>query len=73
MPNFWDSINTNKTNNGFNMQQFMKFYNENKGNDMNQVLNNMVQSGQVTQEQLNNATNQAQGILQMLRNLGMLK
>lgn len=76
----WDSIGGNNNgqvplrsqNNNFNIQEFLKFYNENKNKDMNSVLQNMINNGQATQEQVNEATSQAQGILQMLQGLGLL-
>ena len=35
------------------MQAFMSFMNEMKGQDPNQIIQNMVQSGKLTQQQLN--------------------
>ena len=42
-----------------------------KGKDPNVVLQQMIQSGQVTQDQVNNVKQQAQGIEQMLKTLGI--
>lgn len=73
MPNFWNNLNlnTNKNNKGFSIQDFLKFANESKGKDPNQMLQQMINSGQVTQEQLENAKGQAQGIYQMLKSIGI--
>lgn len=67
----WDSIDGKH--NDFNLQEFIKFYNENKDENMNLVLQRLIQNNQVTQEQVNQATRKAQGILQMLQGLGIIK
>ena len=41
------------------MQAFMSFMNEMKGQDPNQIIQNMVQSGKLTQQQLNMVQMQA--------------
>ena len=74
MANFWDSIGGAKPQspgNNFNLQGFLKFAQEMKGKDPNVVLQQMIQSGQVTQDQVNNVKQQAQGIEQMLKTLGI--
>lgn len=74
MANFWDSIGGAKPQsqgNIFNLQGFLKFAQEMKGKDPNVVLQQMIQSGQVTQDQVNNVKQQAQGIEQMLKALGV--
>ena len=75
MANFWDNLSGKKPqqNNGFNIQEFMKFAQQMKGKDPNQMLQQMMDNGQITQEQLNKATNQAQEICQMLKLTGMIK
>lgn len=60
-------------NNGFNIQEFMKFAQQMKGKDPNQMLQQMLNNGQITQEQLNKATNQSQEICQMLKLTGVIK
>ena len=67
MANFWDSIGGAKP----QSQGFLKFAQEMKGKDPNVVLQQMIQSGQVTQDQVNNVKQQAQGIEQMLKALGI--
>ena len=74
MANFWDSIGGAKPQsqgNNFNLQVFLKFAQEMKGKDPNVVLQQMIQNGQVTQDQVNNVKQQAQGIEQMLKTLGV--
>lgn len=72
MANFWDSIGGAKPQgNNFNLQGFLKFAQEMKGKDPNVVLQQMIQNGQVTQDQVNNVKKQAQGIEQMLKTLGI--
>lgn len=75
MANFWDNLGGKKPqqNNGFNIQEFMKFAQQMKGKDPNQMLQQMMDNGQITQEQLNNATSQAQEICQMLKMTGLIK
>ena len=43
----------------FNIMQFPQFMAEMRGKDPNQVLNQMIQSGQITQAQLNQAQQMA--------------
>lgn len=74
MANFWDNIGGVKQQsqgNNFNLQGFLKFAQEMKGKDPNVVLQQMIQNGQVTQDQVNNVKQQAQGIEQMLKTLGV--
>ena len=72
MANFWDSIGGAKPQgNNFNLQGFLKFAQEMKGKDPNVMLQQMIQNGQVTQDQVNNVKKQAQGIEQMLKTLGI--
>lgn len=55
-------------NSGFNPNQFMQQLNElkSKGGDPNQMIQQMLNSGRITQAQLNSAVNRAQQIMQML-------
>lgn len=75
--NFWDNLSNTKTkqhnNNNFNLQEFLKFAKQMNGQDPNQMLSQMLSSGQITQEQLVNAKEQANGILQMLQSIGIIK
>ena len=52
----------------FNVNQFMQGLNElkNKGGDPNQMIQQMLSSGKITQTQLNMAVNRAQQIMRML-------
>ena len=43
----------------FNMQMFQQFMNQMKGQDPNQIIYSLIQSGQITQAQLNAAQKQA--------------
>ena len=53
---------------GFNPNQFMQSLNElkQKGGDPNQIIQQMLNSGRITQAQLNTAVNRAQQIMRML-------
>ena len=53
---------------GFNPNQFMQSLNElkQKGGDPNQMIQQMLNSGKITQNQLNRAVNRAQQIMRML-------
>lgn len=53
---------------GFNVNQFMQGLNElkSKGGDPNQMIQQMLNSGRITQNQLNMAVNRAQQIMRML-------
>lgn len=53
---------------GFNVNQFMSSLNElkQKGGDPNQMIQQMLNSGKITQAQLNTAVNRAQQIMRML-------
>ena len=42
------------------MQQFQQFMNQMKGKDPNAVIQDMIQSGKITQDQYNQARQQAQ-------------
>lgn len=55
-------------NNGFNPNQFMQKLNELKqgGGDPNQIIQQMLNSGRITQAQLNAVAGRAQQIMQML-------
>lgn len=52
----------------FNVNQFMQGLNElkSKGGDPNQMIQQMLSSGRITQSQLNMAVNRAQQIMRML-------
>lgn len=57
-------------NNQSNMlQQFQQFMNQMRGKDPNQMINEMVSSGQISQAQLNQAQKQAQQMQQMFEPL----
>lgn len=74
MSNFWDGIGGAKPQgNNFNIQGFLQFAKEMKGKDPNVMLQQMINNGQVTQDQVNQATQQAQGISQMLKGMGIIK
>ena len=53
---------------GFNTNNFMKQLNDlkAKGGDPNQIIQNMLNSGKITQTQYNMAVQRAQQIMQML-------
>ena len=53
---------------GFNPNQFMQSLNElkQKGGNPNQMIQQMLSSGRITQSQLNTAVNRAQQIMRML-------
>ena len=53
---------------GFNTNNFMKQLNDlkAKGGDPNQIIQNMLNSGKITQAQYNMAVQRAQQIMQML-------
>ena len=51
------------------LQQFQQFMNQMRGKDPNQMINEMVSSGQISQAQLNQAQKQAQQMQQMLEPL----
>ena len=53
---------------GFDQNGFMKSLNElkSKGGDPNQMIQQMLNNGRITQQQLNTAMNRAQTIMQML-------
>lgn len=54
------------------LQQFQQFMQQMKGKDPQKILNDMVSSGQITQDQLNQAQQQAQrmqGMLEPLRSM----
>ena len=63
-----DLFNQMNQNIGFNPNNFMSQLNElkSKGGDPNQMIQQMLNSGRITQNQLNNAVNRAQQIMQML-------
>lgn len=51
------------------LQQFQQFMNQMRGKDPNQMINEMVSSGQISQAQLNQAQKQAQRMQQMFEPL----
>ena len=51
------------------LQQFQSFMNEMRGKDPNQILNEMVSSGKVSQQQLDQAQRQAQQMAAMFEPL----
>lgn len=54
------------------LQQFQQFMQQMKGQDPQKVINDMVSSGRISQDQLNQAQQQAQrmqGMLEPLRNM----
>ena len=53
---------------GFDVNEFMKRINDLKaqGGDPNQIIQNLLNTGKVTQEQVNRATAMAQRIMPML-------
>lgn len=50
-------------------QQFQQFMNQMRGKDPNQMINELVSSGQISQAQLNQAQKQAQQMQQMFEPL----
>lgn len=54
--------------NGFNANQFMQELNKlkNQGGDPNQMIQELLNSGRITQDQLNSAMSRAQQIMRML-------
>lgn len=55
---FFNAMGGNKQPNM--MQQFQQFMNQMKGKDPNAVIQDMIQSGKITQDQYNQARQQAQ-------------
>jgi hypothetical protein len=55
---FFNAMGGNKQTNM--MQQFQQFMNQMKGKDPNAVIQDMMQSGKITQDQYNQARQQAQ-------------
>lgn len=62
------SLYREMNNSQFNVNQFMRGLNElkSKGGDPNQMIQQMLSSGKITQSQLNMAVNRAQQIMRML-------
>ena len=62
------SLYKEMNNSQFNPNQFMQSLNElkSKGGDPNQMIQQMLSSGRITQSQLNMAVNRAQQIIRML-------
>lgn len=62
------SLYKEMNNSQFDINQFMQGLNElkNKGGDPNQMIQQMLSSGRITQSQLNMAVNRAQQIMRML-------
>lgn len=55
-----------------NIQEFQKFMNQMKGQDPNQIIYSLIQSGKITQGQLNQAQKQAkelEGQLEEMRQM----
>ena len=55
-----------------NIQEFQKFMNQMKGQDPNQIIYSLIQSGKITQAQLNQAQKQAkelEGQLEEMRQM----
>ena len=52
-----------------NMQEFQQFVNQMKGQDPNQIIYSLIQSGKITQAQLNAAQKQAKELEQEMRNM----
>ena len=67
-----DLFNQMNQGGGFNPNQFMQSLNElkSKGGDPNQIIQQMLNSGRITQNQLNMAVNRAQQIMRMLPTSG---
>lgn len=63
-----DLFNQMNQGGGFNPNQFMQSLNElkSKGGDPNQMIQQMLNSGRITQAQLNAVAGRAQQIMQML-------
>ena len=63
-----DLFNQMNQGGGFNPNQFMQSLNElkQKGGDPNQIIQQMLNSGKITQAQLNTAVGRAQQIMRML-------
>ena len=51
------------------LQQFQQFMNQMRGKDPNQMINELVSSGQISQAQLNQAQKRAQQMQQMFEPL----
>ena len=51
------------------MQEFQQFVNQMKGQDPNQIIYSLIQSGKITQAQLNAAQKQAKELEQEMRNM----
>ena len=51
------------------LQQFQQFMNQMRGKDPNQMINELVSSGQISQAQVNQAQKQAQQMQQMFEPL----
>lgn len=62
------SLYKEMNNSQFDINQFMQGLNElkSKGGDPNQMIQQMLNSGRITQSQLNMAVNRAQQIMRML-------
>lgn len=63
----YNALNGNKQHNM--LQQFQQFMNAMQGRDPNQILNELVSSGRVSQAQLDQAQRQAQQMQQMFEPL----
>ena len=56
---------TQPQNGGFNMQNFMQFVNQHQGQNPQQIVQSMLQSGQLSQEQFNSLSQKASSMMQM--------
>ena len=64
---FFNAMGGNKQPNM--MQQFQQFMNQMKGKDPNAVIQDMMQSGKITQDQYNQARQQAQQMQGMVEGM----
>lgn len=55
------------------MQRFQQFMGQMQGKDPNAIIRDMMQSGQITQEQYNQAHQQAQQIANLFQSSGFSK
>ncbi len=56
---------TQPQNGGFNMQNFMQFVNQHRGMNPYQIVQEKLQSGQLSQEQFNSLSQKASSMMQM--------
>ena len=67
---FFNAMGGNKQTNM--MQQFQQFMNQMKGKDPNAVIQDMMQSGKITQDQYNQARQQAQQMQGMFEGMRVM-